>query len=205
MRLNFKPGKQNKVHIYVDGEYRMTADNDFVLTCGYGENSEIDDEELADLEQAVSSRRAFLKACDLISRRDHSSGELLIKLRQKGFSEGAESAIEKLTELGYIDDERFASSYAAELQRVKHFGKRRIEQELYRKGIDKSIISDVTDELDFDDSGLTDIIRKKYGRYLDSEKGVARAVNGLVRMGYSYGEIKKALEELNEEAEYEDE
>ena len=130
--------------------------------------------------------------------RDHSAKELLTKLRQKGFSEGAEQAVEKLKEYGYVDDRRFAQSYANELQRVKKYGKRRIESELFKKGIDRETIFEVTEELEFDNSELVSIIERKYLRYLDSEKGVQKTVNALLRLGYSFGEIKEALNTVKE-------
>lgn len=201
MKINFKPGKGNKMHIYIDGEYRLTADCDFVFTCGFDNNSEISDEELAFLTDEVNSRRAFLKACDLLALRDHSSRELLTKLRQKGYGEGAGEAVEKLTEEGYVDDERFARAYAAELVRVKHFGRRRIVTELLKKGIDPSLARDIADETEVDEDEILVALKRKYGRCLDTEKGVRRAVNGLAAMGYGYSEIKQAIETIKEEAE----
>ena len=201
MKINFKPGKGNKMHIYIDGEYRLTADCDFVFTCGFDNNSEISDEELAFLTDEVNSRRAFLKACDLLALRDHSSRELLMKLRQKGYGEGAEQAVEKLMEEGYVDDERFARAYAAELVRVKHFGTRRIVTELLKKGIDPSLARDIADETEVDEDEILVALKRKYGRCLDTEKGVRRAVNGLAAMGYGYSEIKQAIETIKEEAE----
>lgn len=205
MKINFKPGKGNKIHIYIDGEYRMTADCGFVFTCGFQDNSEITDEELADLSDAVSFRRAFLKACDLLSYRDHSSRELIVKLRQKGYADGAEQAVERLCEEGYVDDERFARSYAAELVRVKHFGKRRIVTELMKKGIDPALAREVADETESGEDEILIALRRKYGRCLDTEKGVRRAINGLAAMGYGYTEIKQALETVQEEAQTDDE
>ena len=142
------------MHIYIDGEYRLTADCDFVFTCGFDNNSEISDEELAFLTDEVNSRRAFLKACDLLALRDHSSRELLTKLRQKGYGEGAEQAVEKLMEEGYVDDERFARAYAAELVRVKHFGRRRIVTELLKKGLAPSLARDIADETEVDEDEI---------------------------------------------------
>lgn len=201
MKINFKPGKGSKVHIYIDGEYRMTADCDFVFTCGFDNNSEISDEELAFFTDEVNSRRAFLKACDLLAMRDHSRRELLTKLRQKGYGDGAEQAVERLERDGYVDDERFARSYAAELVRVKHYGKRRIVTELLKKGIDSSLASDISDETEVGEDEILVALRRKYGRCLDTEKGKRRAINGLAAMGYSYGEIKCAIETVKEEAE----
>lgn len=202
MKINFKSGRGNKIHIHIDGEYRMTADSDFVSSLGYAENYDINEEELAVLERAVSSRRAFNKATDLLSRRDHGEKELLIKLRQKGFKEEAEEAIEKLKYYGYIDDRRFAENYVKELIRIKHYGKRRVEQELYRKGIDREIISEVLEAAEFPESELVSLIERKYYRYLTDEKGIKKTINSLLRMGYSYGEIKDALKAVSETEEF---
>lgn len=202
MKINFKSGRGNKIHIHIDGEYRMTADSDFVSSLGYAENYDINEEELAVLERAVSSRRAFNKATELLSRRDHGEKELLIKLRQKGFKEEAEEAIEKLKYYGYIDDRRFAENYVKELIRIKHYGKRRVEQELYRKGIDREIISEVLESAEFPESELVSLIERKYYRYLTDEKGIKKTINSLLRMGYSYGEIKDALKAVSETEEF---
>lgn len=193
MKLNFKQGRGNKIHIHVDGEYKMTVDSDFIAAGGYFENMNISETELAALEDAVSSRRAFNKAVELLSRRDHSKGELLTKLRQKGFSEGAEEAVEKLEEYGYVDDYRFAKMFSGELARLKKYGKSRIKQELYKKGVSRDIIDSVLEEIEFDSESLVSVIEKKYFRNLDSVKGVKKTVNALLRMGYSYSEIKEAL------------
>ena len=201
MKLTYKPGKADKIHIHIDGEYRMTVDKAFVQKAGLVQGQDIDEGELAELCEAVSSRRAFNKACDLLERRDHSSGELLVKLRQKGFGDHAEQAVEKLVELGYVDDERFARAYVSELIRLKHYGKRRIVSELYKKGIDRSIIEAVTEDIETDSDELIALIKRKYLSSLNDEKGERRVVNALVRMGYSYSEIRLAVEAVKEEEE----
>ncbi len=204
MKLNFKDGRANKVHIHVDGEYRMTVDRDFIASSRYCENIEIDEEELAELEKAVSSRRAFNKAVDLLSRRDHSRFELVTKLKQKGYTDGIDEALDKLEMYGYLDDRKFAEVYSGELVRIKHFGKRRVVQELFKKGINRDIIDEVLEELEFDEDSLVSVIERKYLRCLDDEKGVRKTVNALIRLGYSYGEIKEALSKVQENLEEEE-
>ena len=197
--LTLRPGKNNKVHLLLDGEYAMTADSDFVAFSGLYDNMILDDEALADLQGKVNARRAFNKASDLLALRDHSEKELLQKLRQKGFADGAEEATEKLKSYGYLDDSRFALRFAQELQRVKHYGKKRIEQELYRKGISREVVSDTLEQLDFDEDALPALIERKYLRQLDTEKGVQKTVAALQRMGYSFGEIRDALQKVQED------
>ena len=197
--LTLRPGKNNKVHLLLDGEYAMTADSDFVAFSGLYDNMILDDEALADLQGKVNARRAFNKASDLLALRDHSEKELLQKLRQKGFADGAEEAMEKLKSYGYLDDSRFALRFAQELQRVKHYGKKRIEQELYRKGVSREVVSDTLEQLNFDEDALPALIERKYLRQLDTEKGVQKTVAALQRMGYSFGEIRDALQKVQED------
>ena len=197
--LTLRPGKNNKVHLLLDGEYTMTADSDFVAFSGLHDNMILDDEALTDLQGKVNARRAFNKASDLLAMRDHSEKELLQKLRQKGFADGAEEAIEKLKGYGYLDDSRFALRFAQELQRLKHYGKKRIEQELLRKGVSREIVGDTLEQLSFDEDALTALIERKYRRQLDTEKGVQKTVAALQRMGYSFGEIRDALQKLQED------
>ncbi len=197
--LTLQPGKNNKVHLLLDGEYAMTADSDFVAFSGLHNNMILDDEALTDLQGKVNARRAFNKASDLLALRDHSEKELLQKLRQKGFADGAEEAMEKLKSYGYLDDSRFALRFAQELQRVKHYGKKRIEQELYRKGVSRDVVSDTLAQLSFDEDALPALIERRYLRQLDTEKGVQKTVAALQRMGYSFGEIRDALRKVQED------
>ena len=197
--LTLQPGKNNKVHLLLDGEYAMTADSDFVAFSGLYDNMILDDEALADLQGKVNAHRAFNKASDLLALRDHSEKELLQKLRQKGFADGAEEATEKLKSYGYLNDSRFALRFAQELQRVKHYGKKRIEQELYRKGVSRDVVSDTLEQLSFDEDALTALIERKYLRQLDTEKGVQKTVAALQRMGYSFGELRDALRQVQED------
>ena len=205
MKLTYKKGKQDKIHISVDGEYSFTVDEAYFLSMGIYNGKEVESDELEEIKQIVSVRRAYNYAVTLLSRRDHSERELMTKLSQKGYTDGAEEAIAKLRNGGYVSDERFARLYVRELQTLKKYGKKRIEQELYRKGVDRDIIREVLEETDFDENQLVSLIERKYGRYLSDEKGVQKTINGLLRMGYSYGEIRDALKIINENAEFNDE
>jgi len=203
MILTYKKGKGDKIHLLVDGEYFTTVDEMYFDSLYLKNGQQIDEEKLCELKSITDVRRAYNYAVSLLSRRDHSYAELLRKLTAKGFKNGAEEALEKLKIQGYIDDERFAGMYVRELISFKNYGKRRIEQELYKKGIDRDIIKEALENAELPEERLTDIIRKKYVRYLSDEKGVHKTVNALLRLGYSYGDIRDALMEINEEIESE--
>ena len=99
----------------------------------------------------------------MLSRRDHSIKELRDKLLRTVDGVSADKAIDKFIEMGYLDDEKFALNYAEHLLKTKNFSKNHIKQELFYKGIDKEIISDVLEELEFDNTqAVINIINKSY-------------------------------------------
>ncbi len=203
MVLTYKKGKGDKIHISIDNEYFMTVDEMYFCSLYLENGQEITRKELLNLKNQIEIRRAYNYAVSLLSRRDHSEKELRTKLKAKGFSQGAEQAIEKLKLSGYVDDERFAALYVRELINLKAFGKKRIEQELYKKGISRDIIREALESTELPEDRLTDIIHRKYMRYLNDEKGLKKTVNSLLRLGYSYSEIRCALEEINNELDLE--
>lgn len=198
MKLTYKKGKGDKIHISIDDEYALTVDETFFYSLSLKQGQDINCEELNKLTDLIGERRAYNLAISLLSRRDHTAKELTVKLGQKGFEQFAEKTIQKLTEQGFINDERFARCYINELINLKGYGKRRIEQELYRKGVNREIIREVIDEAEFDENKLTEIINRKYLRYLDSEKGRQKTVNALMRLGYSYSETRDAIKTVCE-------
>ena len=202
MKLSVRPGKLDKIHIFLDEEYAMTVDNTFWFSSEWYNKTEIDSEELAALQTAVSSRRAFNAAVDLLSRRAHASEELYKKLRPKFGDEPARAAVEKAKSLYLLDDEAFAEQLAEELYERKHFAPRRILSELLRRGANREIAQNAVESLDKDDKNrIIVLLQGKYSASLQDEKGKRRAVNALLRMGYSYGDIKAALAEVNSETE----
>lgn len=207
MILSVKEGKANKIHIFVDDEYRATVDSDYWYSEKYRNLKEINEEELTELLDAVSFRRAYNKGLDFLSRRPYGTKELIKKLCEKGHEKkSAEKACERLTELGLLNDEEFARILANELLERKNYGIKRIKKELSFRGIDREIVENIIDTLDNDpQSRIIIIIKKKYMNKIGDEKGKKRAIDALMRLGYSYSDIKNALntiDDFNEEEYY---
>ncbi len=202
MKLSYKKGKGDKVHLHADGDYILTVDELFFSTLSIKQNQEVSADELNKISDLICERRAYNYALSLLSRRDHTAKELKAKLSQKGFQRYCEKVVEKLISQDFVNDERFAEHFVRELVNLKGYGKRRVEQELFRKGVEKEIISNVLDETEFEDEKLLGIIERKYLRHLDTEKGVRKTVNSLIRLGYSYSEIRDAIKTVLENNEF---
>lgn len=202
MKLSYKDGNAGKIHIYIDDEYKMTADDTFWFSERWHNLINIDDEELAELESAVSSRRAFLSGADMLSRRIHGIQELHRKLCRKYSKEAAREAVDKLESLGLLDDKNYAEMLANDLYKYKKYGLIRVEQELLRRGIDRETAKDAVEKLDKNDiNRIILLLQTKYQSKLCDRKGINSAKNSLLRLGYSYSDIRAALSEINTDAE----
>ena len=200
MKLSVKQGKSNKIHIYVDEEYRATVDSDFWYSEKYRNYKEINEEELTELLNTVSFRRAYNKGLDFLSRRPYGTKELIKKLCEKGHEkESAQKACERLIELGLLNDEEYARILANDLLERKSYSIKRIKQELNFRGIDREIVENTVDSLDNDpQKSIIMLVKKKYINKLNDEKGKKRTVDALLRLGYSYSDIKNALNTISE-------
>ena len=204
MKISVAKGKQNKIHVSCDGEYAFTVDAEYWFSSPYhGREIIEDDEELTAFYEAVGSRCAFIAGLRLLSYRDHSSKELVSKLVQKGHRrEYSENAVEKLSEYGYVNDERYASYLATSLLERKGMNANAIRSELLRKGISKEISDNIVESLDIDPVlRIIDLLNTKYSRKISDEKGVKRTFASLQRLGYKWSDIRTAFRRLEIETE----
>lgn len=193
---NIKPRRHRMSALFLDGNPTL-IDTETLLFSGLRPGDQIDEEELASLKQQSDCNRAYEKALYLLEYRAHSRGELMRKLRAVFPAPVCEEAVAKIEQLGLIDDETFAREFAAELAEKKSFAPRRIRLELEKRGIDRELIDEVLSERE--DNPVEDIaavIRKKYMPIPENQKELSRIYAALARMGYGYGDIKSAIEQI---------
>ena len=101
------------------------------------------------MKKNISTEEAYIKLSALCASAEHCSGEMVEKMQRWGLSEKAQAQIlEKLTEKQFIDDERFCRAFVKDKIRYNKWGRRKIEQALYMKHVDKGIQQRVLDEID---------------------------------------------------------
>ncbi len=199
MKITSKSGNGNKVHIYIDGKYTLTLYDDFWYRLGYEENREISETELASLKEEAGFRLAYEKGLDYLTRRAYSEKELFLKLKQKFDENSAERAVEKLSYYGYLNDEEFSRQYTNYLFESKKYDIKRISLELKTKGISREIIDNTLKTLDNEPiPRIIVMLTKKFPNGFKDEKEQKRFFNKLVRMGYSFSDIKAAFCEFGE-------
>lgn len=141
-------------------------------------------------------------ALKLLAGRAYSSGEFREKLKRRAMREmDVDAAIARLKDLGYLNDQRFAESFAASRLTGEGFGKARVIRDLRQRRVAPPLAErsarKVYDHVD--EQGLIeDWIRRKYrtapreGLFAE-QKDLAAAYRKLARAGFRTGEIVRAL------------
>lgn len=194
-----EPRRKAMSALYLDGEYVMNLDTRTLIENRFDVGKDIDDEDLHEIIRLSNERRAKEKALWLISYRDHSKKELADKIKRTCDEESADKAVERMEELGLVNDESYALHYAQKLIFTKHMSKNAVVYELARKGIDKELAAEILDEIEVDSSEQIRIIIDKKYKNISDEKIRRRAVAALQRLGYRWDEIKGIIEEYAED------
>jgi len=144
---------------------------------------------------------AYNYALNLLAARPYASRALHRKLIQKKYSAAdADDVIRRLLDNGLLDDERFAEQYARSKMLSTGASKRRLTQDLYRKGIKGDVatiaIANVIDQDEIDPAVVIErVARKKLAQLGDLEPVVLRRrlFAFLARRGYDVDEIKRIV------------
>lgn len=150
----------------------------------------------------LTYEQAKEKALRLLEFRSHSERELTDKLKRAGAkNEDIEEILEFCRNYGFVNDRTYAMRKAKDLKNLKKYGKRRIEQELYSKGISSENIAEAVAELEFEDTEdvLVPLVRKKLGNNFE-KKSIDRCIRYFIYRGYDIGEIKMCIEKVKGEA-----
>ena len=100
-------------------------------------------------QKEITEQQALNKLMTLCARSEHSSGEMLQKMRLWGLSVEAQARImERLTKEKFVDDERYTRAFVNDKIKYNQWGRRKIEQALWAKGISRDIQKSVLDEVD---------------------------------------------------------
>jgi regulatory protein len=150
----------------------------------------------------------YLRAINLLSRRDHTPVELKRKLATRGFpADSINQVLEKLAGEGYLDDRRFAERWAeSAIRNGRGYGVR-ILQELQRRGVPREIaataVAAAAVEYPEHDS-LAAIVARRFPKFdpaFSAQKEKQRVYSYLQRRGFSLqtitGFFKTRAEELD--------
>lgn len=197
MIITHSKGRGKKIHLLIDDEYQITTDIDFWAEHYIKDGTEIDEDEWHDLVDSINYKKAIDKCYDLLSRRDHSVKELKTKLLRTVDEKNADKAIDRMLELGYLDDEKYAKILLKHLVENKNMSKAFVKQEMFKRGISSDILSNILEDNEIDNvPSIINLVMTKYRNKLNAENGSEKVIAALMRKGFSYYDIKEAFDRI---------
>lgn len=158
------------------------------------------DPELAETADPAACREAALK---LLERTRRTRSDLEKRLKEKGFAATTvQPVLDRLSEVGLIDDAEYARAWLAGRWGRKPSGWRRLQQELRSKGVSDDDVERARELLTERGSAPDEVesarkvVDKARGRLsrLDDHKQRQRLYALLARRGFSADVIRRALE-----------
>ncbi len=141
-------------------------------------------------------RCCYQRALQIVARRDHFINELTDKLKQRGFKQSAiADTIEKLLQLGYLNEQKYAALLVAHYQTLD--SSRQLRSRLLKKGCPRPIIDQLLSEAPLDE--LDNAIRQldKKINSMSPQQIIEKRdklMYYLVRRGFDYGVAKRSFQ-----------
>ena len=158
----------------------------------------------------VSEQGAYLQLAQLCARAEHCQYELIEKMRRWDMSDEAQARVmQRLVSERYVDDERYTQAFVRDKIRYNKWGRRKVEQALWQKHIDKDIREQILNEVDDDEylSVLRPLLKQKQKTLkggTDYERN-QKLVKFALQRGFTYDIIRQCIDgDIDEMSDEED-
>jgi regulatory protein len=155
---------------------------------------------------ARAKERTMNCAVRLLAAKPRSVGELRDRLLEKSWtnSQIVGEVLQKLEEYKYLDDKQYAKDLAASKLRQKPQGKRKLQQAISQKKLDKETVDEALDyafekmpEAELIETAIEKRVRLK--GVPETREEIKKFYDHLMRQGFSYGLIREKLSEVLKE------
>lgn len=194
--------KGHLISVEFSGGESVLIDKGVLIEECIHKDDELTPERVKELKIKSDYVRAKQRALWLLDRYVYTERRLKDKLKSAGFSEDiSQKAVERLKELGVIDDSALALRFAEECLR-RGISKRAAYAKLMQKGFDSKTIKQALQSTAFDEQEqLKELIERKYASKI-AEGEAEKVYAALIRKGFSYNAVRSALKSYLEELDY---
>lgn len=147
----------------------------------------------------LTEQEALLRLTALCSQGEHCTWEMTEKMRRWGIDAEAQARVmQYLIKERYIDEERYCRAFVRDKIRYNKWGRRKVEQALMAKRVDREVFLPVLDEVDADEyiAVLRPLLqgKRRQLRGLDDYEVRARLVRFAVGRGFTYDVIRQCVD-----------
>jgi regulatory protein len=201
--LQAQANDPQRVNLFIDGVFAIGVSLTTLARERLYVGQELTAEEYARLERAEQADRAISAALRALDARPRSIAELRDRLGRKGFdADLIELAIERLSDLGLVDDRAFARFWVEQRQHLRPRGPNALRDELRRKGVETGLIGETLSDVELVGDSVEQaeaLARRALGRYAGAAdyQTFARRMGGfLQRRGYQLDTIRPIVTQL---------
>ena len=177
--------------VFLDGEAAFTLYKGELKSYGIKQDCELSEESYELIMSVALTKRARLRAMNLLMKKSYTSMQLQKKFAASGYPEAIiTDALEYVISFGYVDDEAYARDYIR--CHLDDKSMRRIKYDLMNKGVSQDIIEEALCEAAMSGDGVDEegqickLLKKRgYNCCTASYEERQKACAYLVRKGYS--------------------
>lgn len=199
-KIESQKKNNDRVNIYVDGEFFMAVFTELIYTFNLKKGMEIDQNNLTYILKEEMYIKAKNKALNILSKADQSEKNIREKLSSEFEEDTIDIVIEFLLKNKFIDDDLLAQKIVNTNVNLNKCGRNKIKQNLYNKGIAIESINEAISEIDKDVEfeNAMYLAKKRYERVKneDKRKIYQKISQHLAYKGFDYDIIKRVLNKL---------
>lgn len=184
--LSVQKHNPQRVNVYLDGEFAFGLARVVAGWLQIGQS--LTDERIAQLQAEDQYETAYLRAIHYLNYRPRTQAEIEKKLHEHEIpDEVICKVLDRLTELGMINDARFVEMWVENRTEFRPRGRRILKSELKQRGVDEEMIEQSLEMLD-EDALAYQAAAKQARKYssLDWPNFRHKMLGFLARRGFNY-------------------
>lgn len=188
--LKLQKRNQNRVNVYLDGEYAFGLSRIVAAWLQVGQF--LDEQKILELQQQDTVEVAFQKALQFLSYRPRTEFEVTKKLSELGYEDHTvETVLARLKSANLVEDSQFARLWVENRTSFRPRSWRLLRLELRQKGVPEEAIQDALAECDKDDELAYQAARARARRLQGMTwEDFRKKISGFLgRRGFSYATI----------------
>ena len=196
--------QSKRVKLLFDDDTVLKTQPYVVADLGLYSGMELSESDYQALLAAAGKASAKARAVRIVAAAGVSEKELQKRLVQKGEdTQDAEEAVGWLKELHLLDDRETARQLVTSAV-SKGYGRARIKNILYEKGIPQEYWEDALDTVPEMDDAIDRFLARRWQGTAPDEKEIKKAVDALIRRGHSWKDIQSGLRRYRADLELEE-
>ena len=196
--------QSKRVKLLFDDDTVLKTQPYLIADLGLYSGMELSESDYQALLAAAGKASAKARAVRIVAAAGVSEKELQKRLVQKGEdTQDAEEAVGWLKELHLLDDRETARQLVTSAV-SKGYGRARIKNILYEKGIPQEYWADALDTVPEMDDAIDRFLARRWQGTDPDEKEIKKAVDALIRRGHSWKDIQSGLRRYRADLELEE-